>query len=107
MTKYFVCVDTHNEERKGSTDWSVQDMLDAYWRKGDRRELKLGEYDTEEEARERFNEEKKYCDSRYQKGQIGWLVLFDWLSIQEAEVDEDGEYLWADIIDEYVAPIGG
>lgn len=106
MTRYYVLTDIQNEERKGSTDWTQADMIAAYWRKDSRFEEVVAGFDTLEEARERFEEEKKYCDSRYQKGQIGWLVLFDWLALAEVDEDEDGEWNGADFIDEYVAPIG-
>ena len=106
MTKFIVVRENSIEERKGLTEWTAQDMHDAYWRKSDRYEDEVGRFDSLEEAEKCFEEEAKICRSYYTDGQIGELVLFDWLGLEEAEVDEDGEFLWADIIDEYVAPIG-
>ena len=92
MIKYEVRKDAGIEAMKGETSWTADDMLNYYENEYSCTDLELLEaFDTKEEALKFFEAEKKYCHSKYQKGSIWKLVIFDVLKLQENEYDEDGD----------------
>ena len=92
MIKYEVRKDAGIEAMKGETSWTADDMLNYYERESCTNLELLEAFDTKEEALKFFETEKKYCQSKYQKGSILELVIFDVLQLQENEYDEDGDF---------------
>ena len=105
MTKYEIRKQSHIETTKGPTDWSADDMI-KYFNSLTWTDLELVDnFDTIEKAKECFEDEKKYCQSHYQKGSSSMLVIFDYLVLVEAEYDEYDELIQGDCIDEFVAEV--
>lgn len=105
MIKYEVYRQCYNEERKGNREWTAEDILEAYSNRDWTDKQLIGSFDTEEEARGLFEEEKKTCISYYKKVFCGEVVLYDYVSLEKTEYDKDGEYEQGDLIDEFVAGI--
>lgn len=105
MTKYEVYRQDSNEERKGKGEWTVADMLENYSNKSWTDKRLIGSFDTEEEARRLFEEEKKTCSSYYEKVFCGEVIFYDYVSLEKTEYDESGEYEQGDLIEEFVADI--
>lgn len=105
MTKYEVRKQSHIETTKGPTNWSADDMI-KYFNSLTWNDLELVDnFDTIEKAKECFEDEKKYCQSHYQKGSSSMLVIFDYLVLVEAEYDGYDELIQGDCIDEFVAEV--
>lgn len=105
MIKYEVRKQSHIETTKGPTDWSADDMI-KYFNSLSWTALELvDKFDTIEKAKECFDDEKRYCQSCYQKGSSSMLVMFDYLVFMETEYDENGEFIQGDYIDEFVAEV--
>ena len=93
------------EAIKGSKDWTAKDML-LYHNGKDDDSVLIGSFDSEQEAFEFFENEKKKCYSKYQDSLIHTLVLFDYLKLEEVECDvEDDIPINWELCDEYVAEI--
>ncbi len=106
MEKWEVYRENHIEAIKGAEEWSTQDMLDFESSRTATYHELIGSFDTKEEAVALFEEEKKTCRSHYQDSLSHELVLFDYLSLEQTEYDEDGELVQnLDVLDEYVAEI--
>lgn len=109
MIKYEVRKEDHVEARKGCDLWFPNDM-EKYYQNSSATYLELLEsfdnaFDNADEAKIFFDKEKEYCQSYYQQGIIGKLVLFDVLELQEVEYDEDNEFQSAETLEQYIAPI--
>ena len=105
MTKWEVYRENGIEAKKGGKEWSVQNMLDFRQGKDDFKEL-IGSFDTKEEAKALFESEKETCSSYYEEGYVFDLVLFDYISLEENEYDEDDEFIEnLGIWDEYITPL--
>lgn len=93
MIKYEVRIDAGIKTMKGETSWTADDMLNHYERESCTNLELIKAFDTKEEALNFFEAEKKYCQSKYQKGSIWEIVIFDVLKLQENEYDEDGDFV--------------
>ncbi len=106
MTKWEVFRENGIEAKKGGKEWSVQNMLDFNNNRAEDFKELIGSFDTKEEAKALFESEKETCSSYYEEGYVFNLVLFDYISLEENEYDEDGAFIGnLGIWDEYVAEI--
>lgn len=113
MTGYAVCADwgaeipvsrsaRRDKRLKFPQNWTVEDLLDAYGE--DRYEdfdVFLGVYDNKEEAEKHFKRVCNECKSGYFWDRGTCFVKFDFLYLQEVEVEWNEEYGDLDVVDEY------
>lgn len=105
MIKFEIRKQSQIEAYRDEAEWSQQDMLN-HFNDLTFTDLELiKSFDNVDEAKAEFENEKNYCDSHYSKGAIGDLVIFDYLTLQETEYNESGDFEQADFLDEYIAPI--
>lgn len=96
----------HEEQQTGRKEnWSTSDIVDAYncesWNAPD----EVFSSESLEEAKAEFESLKESCWTNYSKSFIGmWLLEADVLTLEEAEIDEDGEFIQGSYIDQYAEP---
>ncbi len=80
-------------------------MLDCFEKKTWTNLELVEAFDYLDDAKDFFEDEKRYCRSRYTKYSTDNLVLFDVLTLEETEYDEDGDYIQGDQLDIFIADI--
>lgn len=106
MTKYEVLKETGIEMRNPNplNDYNVKELEEYSEKRSDTYHELVKQFDTMDEAREFFENEKKYCDTRKEKGFSNiTFFLFDELILAESEYDEDGEFVQSEWWDSYIA----
>ena len=83
MIKYEIYKDTYETRRNGKV-WSVNDMLNSYDYENSNAQL-ISSFDSLDEAKKCFENEKCKCSSYYQDGSIYELIIFDYLEFQKNE----------------------
>lgn len=80
--------------RKG-TEWTANDIMDAYHSELSTDPELIGRFETLEEAKKAIRDDfgMPMCSTSEQRGNIGWLLVGQlvYISEDEYEVDEDGE----------------
>lgn len=81
------------EMRNRGKDYTVKDLEEFSQSRSDYFHERIARFDTLEEARTAFEEEKKYCSTYKTDGYTFPLILFDELQLNEIEyeIDDDGD----------------
>lgn len=103
MTKYELYTETIETLTNRTTEWSAQDVWDAYDRQSYRAPHLVASADTAEELKEAFEVEKKFCHARTHSGSAGLYLEAEIGYIQRSEYDEDGDFDQGEIIDWFAA----
>lgn len=104
MKKFLVNKETI-ETARHEHDWTVADMESFEMNRCSKEPVTVKTFDSKEEAEDFFKDEKTKCSSYYQDGSVMQLVIFDYLTLEEVEYDEDGDYIDSQVWDSFIAPI--
>ena len=103
VIKYEVKKEKAVEVRTHDKNWNENDIRRDYDNKTEYYPELLKSFDTEEEAREYFESEKDYCSTTWWKGNGNTEgIYYDVLMLDEAEYDDDGEFIMSDTLEDYV-----
>lgn len=103
MTKYELYTDTIETMTNKTTEWSAQDVWDAYNRQSSWAPHLAASAGTAEELKEAFEAEMKSCHARTHSGSAGLYLEAEIGYIQRSEYDEDGDFDQGEIIDWFAA----
>lgn len=99
MTKYELWKETQIEMRRRPVDYTVADPEKFSFNRIE----PIARYDTMEEARAAFEDEKQYCRTYSTSSNVFPLILFDELRLMEVNYDDDGELSDAECWGNYIA----
>lgn len=105
MIKYEVRKDVGVEIITKCRKWTAGELQRDYDNRSYWNNELLKSFDTLEEATEYFEQEKEYCTTEWWYG-FGSIrgIHYDVLSLEEAEYDDDGEFVSGYRMDNYIVP---
>ena len=102
MKKYEIWKETQIEMRRKPVDYTVADLEKFSLNRTSTYHEPIAQYDTMEEARTAFDNEKQRCRTYSTSSNVFPLILFDELKLMEVNYDDDGEFEDAECWDNYI-----
>ena len=104
MTVYRIYRENEEQHTRSIQPWTTEEIINAYNNESWHETELILTTENKEEAKAFFEKEKEHCITRYVKHTFGYLLEADILTFAEEELDEEGEFISGDYIDQYADP---